>query len=222
MAERPNSRSGEDPANPYSAPTAVTRDLGARGEPDAKALREAHRKGESYVKGLAIINTIYFLLFGAGAIEELSILIAHLTGVKNAPWIVQPGRFLMFVFTACMPLAAFGAACGFLARKRWALWFELALGVFWFCMQAIEPLIRTTQRPAPEFIGLALANLALAAPMLTAWHLRRSFVFDVKYSDVIAATRDVSVWPKVPLKLVLAAVTLFLAGGVLVVLSSRR
>ncbi len=222
MAERPNSRASEDPANPYSAPTAESGDPADRGEPEATAVREAHRKEESYVKGLAIINTIYFLLFGAGAIEELKILMGHLTGVKSAPWIVQPGRFAMFVFTACAPIAAFCAACGFLTRKRWALGFELAFAACWFCVLGIEPLIRTTQRPALEFIGLALANLALAAPMMSAWHLRRSFVFDIKYADVIAATRHAAVWPKLSLRLVLIAVALCVTGGVLVVLASRR
>jgi hypothetical protein len=222
MADQPNSITGEDSANPYAAPTAELADPWNRGDPEALALRRAHRKEESYVKGLAITNFLYFLFFGAGSIPEISILINHLTGRVRAPWIVQPARFAMFFFAACMPIAALGAAWGFLGRARWARWFELALAACWFLMWALEPVVRSNHpRPGLELLALALANLALAAPTLTAWHLRGSAVFDRQYSDAIAATRHIRVWPKLPLKLALIALALFVVAYVLIARFSR-
>ena len=222
MADQPNSFTGEEPANPYTAPTAVSADPWHRGEPEALALRRANRKDESYVKGLTIANVLYFLLIGAGAVQEVTILIAHLAGQVSAPWILRPARFAMFFFTACIPIAAFGAAFGFVRRTRWALPLELAVFVCWFLMFALEPIVRLNNpRPVLQTIGLGLANLALVAPMLTAWRLRGSIVFRPEYSDAIAATPHIRVWPKIPLKLALSAVALFLVGSVLIVIAQQ-
>jgi hypothetical protein len=222
MADQPSSFTGEEPANPYTAPTAVPADPWDRGDPLALALRRANRKDESYVKGLAIINVLYFLLIGAGAVQEVTILIAHLAGQISAPWILRPARFAMFFFTACIPIAAFGAALGFVRRKRWALPLELAVFVCWFLMFALEPIVRLNNpRPMLANLGLGLANLALAAPMFTAWRLRGSVVFKPEYADAIAATRHIGVWPKIPRMVVLSAIALLLVGGVLVALTLR-
>jgi hypothetical protein len=222
MAEQPNSFTGEESANPYAAPTSELADPWHRDDSEELALRRAIRKDESYVKGLVITNFLYVLFFGAGAVSDISILILHLAGQASAPWILRPDRFAMLFFLACMPISAFGAALGFLRRKRWALRFELALAVWWFLMWTTEPIVRRNNpRPALEFIGLAFAHLTLAAPMLTAWRLRGSIVWEPECSDAIAATTDIWVWPKIPLMPTLIAVAFFVAAMLFIGLSAR-
>jgi hypothetical protein len=222
MSENITAQQREDPGNPYSAPAVDFSDPWSDGPADALALRRAHRREESFVKGLAIANFLYALLFGTGAAYEFSILIGHLAGRVDAPWIVRPGWIASLVLTAFLPIAALGAACGFLRRKRWALSCELAFAACWFGLWAIEPLIKSDPRPALEFIGLTAGHLMLAAPMLSAWYLRRSPVFGAEYSDSITATRQIWFWPRIPAKIVLAAIVFFVVALVLVGLSQRQ
>ena len=220
MSVQPPSDSGEEFADPYAPPTADLGDPWSTGNTKELSLRRDNRRDEAYVKGLAITNVLYFLFFGMGAVVEIQILILHLMGHVSAPWLLRPARFTVFFLTCCTAIAAFVASLGFLRRKIWGLWIELALAAFWFSSFALEPLIRSASRQRLELLGLALANLALAAPILSAWNLRRSPVFSSEYSDAIAATRQIRVRPKLPLKLMLAALALFVAGGVLVIVSA--
>jgi hypothetical protein len=221
MADLPNSITDEHSANPYAPPTHELADPWNIGDPGTVALRRAHRRDEAHVKALSIANFVYGLLFAWGAYTEIKILIDHLTGQASAPWILLPARLAMIVFETSMPIAALAAAFGFFRRRRWALWFELTFVACWFMMQALEPLIRSAPRPALEFIGLMAANIALAAPMLSAWKLRGSGVFDPQYSDAILATPHIRIRPKLSLRLTLTMIVLFLVGAVLVILSQR-
>ncbi len=173
------------------------------------------------MKGLAIVNVLYGLLFGIGANAEISILVLHLTGRMNAAWILRPARFATLVLTAFMAIIALGAAWGFIWRRRWALWFELAFVACWLAMWALEPLIRSSPRPALELVGLTIANIALAGPALSAWKLQHSVVFNPEYSEAIAATRQIRVMPKFSLKITLIAIALLVVGGVLAAISAR-
>ncbi len=118
MSEKITEQQSDDPGNPYAAPTVDMGDPWTHGPPEALELRRAHRREESYVKGLAIINFAYAVLFGIAAVQEVSILIGYLAGQANAAWIVRPARIASLVVSVCMPIAAFGAGCGFLRRKR--------------------------------------------------------------------------------------------------------
>jgi hypothetical protein len=222
MSEHLTTQQSEDPGNPYAAPTVDMSDPWSHGPPEALALRRANRRDESYVNGLAITNFAYALFFGFAAFQEISILISHVAGQINAPSIVRPARFTTLVVTVCMPIAAFGAAWGFLRRKRWALRWELALAALWCALFALEPLIRSRPRPLLELLGLAAGNLMLAAPMLSAWYLRRSVVFDAEYSNAIAETRHIWFWPKVSAKLVLVTFVLFGVACVLIGVSQHH
>ena len=173
------------------------------------------------MKGLAITNFLYTLFFGAGAEYEFSIVIGHLAGRLDAPWIVRPGWIVMLVVMVCIPIAALGAAWGFQSRKRWAIWCELTVAVSWALMVALDPLISSTPSPAVAFIGLIAAHLMLAAPMLSAWYLRGSVVFDADYSAAVAATR-VWFWPKIPGKIILLAIVYFVVALVLFGFSQRQ
>ena len=222
MADQARTEPYGDPGNPYSAPAVDFRDPWRNGPADALALCQAHRREESYVKGLAIINFAYAVLFGFSEFQEVSILIGYLAGRIDAPWIVLPARLASLFVSVCMPIAAFGAAYGFLRRKRRAIRWELALAALWFALWAIEPLFRSRPRPAEEFLGLAAANLMLAAPMLGVWSLRGSVVFDAVYSNAIAETRHIWFWPRVPAKVVLVAFVLFVTALVLIGLSQSQ
>jgi hypothetical protein len=57
--------------------------------------------------------------------------------------------------------------------------------------------------------------------MRTAWQLRDSVVYKPEYSDAIAATPHIRVWPKLPMKLTLIALALFVVAGVLISLFPR-
>ncbi len=222
MADQARTEPYGDPGNPYAAPAVDFNDPWTDGPADALALRRTHRREESFVKGLAIANFLYMLFFGASAVYELSILIGHLAGRMSAPWIVRPGWIAMLAVMVCMPIAALGAAWGFLGRKRWASWCELTLALLWVLMVALEPLIRSVPRPAQEFLGLTAAHLMLAAPMLSAWNLRGSVVFDADYSAAIAATRGLWFWPKIPGKIILLAIVFFVVALVLIGVSQHR
>jgi hypothetical protein len=101
MAEQTTPKPSEDPGHPYMAPTVDFSDPWSDGPADALALRRAHRREESFVKGLAIANFLYTLFFGTGAVYELSILIGHLAGRVDAP-----------------PRSPPHAACGFGRRSQ--------------------------------------------------------------------------------------------------------
>jgi hypothetical protein len=222
MADQLNTELGEDPGNPYAAPLADLGDPWSIGAPEALALRWAHRRDESYVKLLAIANVLYVLLFGPWAGRLIWILMSHTAGWVNAPWVVNRGWLVQIFVLSCMPIAALGAAWGFFTRKRWALWFEQALAACWGSFWALQPLVATELIPALELIGTTALFVALALPMLNAWDLRSSAVFDREYSDAIAATRHIGVLPKLSLDLTLIAIVLLVVGIVLMVLSSRR
>jgi hypothetical protein len=117
MIDRPTDADIEDRRNPYSAPAVDFSDPWRDGPPDALALRRVHRREESLVKGLAISNFLYMLFFGTGAVYEFSILIGHLAGRVDAPWIVRPGWIVSLVLTAFLPIAALGAALRFPTAK---------------------------------------------------------------------------------------------------------
>ncbi len=220
MPIQPPSGPGEDAANPYAAPTAEPGDRRASNSPEALALRFAHRRDESYVKALAIINIAYVLLFGLNASHSIWILLSHLAGRVSAPWIMQPGGFAGLVLQSWMPIAALGAACGFLRRKRWALRFEWSLAACWFSAWALEPFIRSGPMPHLEYIGNAVLLLAFTVPMLNSWDLPSSMVFEPEYADAVAATRRIWAPPKLPLELILIAFAFFVVGVVLIALSS--
>ncbi len=222
MADQARTEPYGDPGNPYAAPAVDFSDPWRDGPVDALALRQAHRREESYVKGLAIANFLYTLFFGAAAAFEISILIGYLTGQVNAPWVVRPGWIGMILVLVTMPVAALGAAWGFLRRKRWAVWCELTLAMLWVLMVGLEPLIKSDPRPALEFLCLIAGHLMLAAPMLSAWHLRGSVVFDAEYSAAIAATRGLWFWPKIPGKIILLAFVFFVVALVLFGFSQHR
>jgi hypothetical protein len=222
MSEKITAQQSDDPGNPYAAPTVDMGDPWTHGPPEALELRRAHRREESHVKGLAIINFAYAVLFGIAAFQEVSILIGYLAGQVNTPWIVRPARITSLVVSVCMPIAAFGAAYGFLRRKRWALRWELVFAALWFALWHLEPLFRSRPRPLLEFLGLAAGNLMLAAPMLEVWFLRRSVVFDAEYSNAIAETRHIWFWPRVSAKVVLVAFVLFVVACVLIGMSQRH
>ena len=216
MAEQTTAEASDDPGNPYAAPPVDFGDPWSDAPADALALRRAHRREESYVKGLAIANFLYTLFFGTGAVYEFSILIGHLAGRVDAPWIVRPGWIAMLIVMAYIPIAALCAGWGFLRRKRWAIWCELTVAVSWIVMVALDPLISSTPSPAVDYLGLTAAHLMLAAPMLSAWYLRGSVVFDAEYSAAIAATRGLWFWPKIPGKIILLAIIFFVVALVLI------
>ena len=222
MADRARTEPYGDPGNPYVAPAVDFSDPWSDGPADALALRRAHRREESFVKGLAIANVLYMLFFGTGAVYEFTILIGHLAGRVDAPWIVRPGWIVMLVVMVCIPIAALCAGWGFHRRKRWAFWCELTVAVLWAMMAALEPLIRSTPPPALEFLGVTAAHLMLSAPMLSAWYLRGSVVFDAEYSEAIAATRRVWFWPRIPGRIILLAIVFFVIALVLIGFSQHR
>jgi biotin transporter BioY len=222
MADQPTIGNVEDPGSPYIAPKTDLADPWSVGPPEALALRRAHRREESLVKGLAIANLFYTLFFGVSAVIEASSLIGHLTGRMNAPWMVRPARIVMSVLMVSMAVAALGATWGFLRRKRSALGYELALAVCWFLFVAIDPFTLSTPRPALAYLGLIAAHLMLAAPMLSVWSLQRSVLFDAEYSEVIAETRHLWFWPKVSLKVILVSFAFFVVACVLIGLSQGR
>ena len=216
MADQPDAATSKDSVNPYAAPTAKVGDPWSKGDPAALELRRAHRRDDAYMKALVITNLIYALIFGAGAVAETSNLISHLAGGPNHPGLLPAGRFTGYVVSCFMPVAALGAAWGFFRRKRWALRFELALLACWFVLWAIEPLTRTSLGRGLQFIALTAIHLALAAPMLDAWRVRRSVVFEPEYAEAIAATRHLRVWPRLSLRATLITVALFVLATVLV------
>ncbi len=213
----------ENRRNPYAAPAVDFSDPWSDAPADALALRRAHRREESLVKGLAITNFVYALFFGAGAVYEFSALIGHLTGRLNAAWRLRPVWIAMLVVEVCIPAAALSAGWGFLKRKRWAFRCELAVVVSWAMMAALEPLLTSTpSRPALRFLGQAAAHLALAAPLLSAWYLRGSVVFGAEYSEAIAATRRIWIWPRIRAGIILPAIAFFVVAIVLIRLSQRK
>ncbi len=224
MAEHTAAEPSEGHGNPYRASAVDFNVPWSDGPADALALRRAHRREESLMKGLAIVNFLYALYFGTGVAYEFSSVIGHLTGRLEAPWIVQPGWIVMLVLLACKSIAGLGATFGFLWRKRSALWCELTLALSWAMMVALDPLIGGP-RSALDFVGFTAAHLTLAAPMLSAWYLRNSVVFDARYSEAIATTRRIWVWPRIPAKVILIvfvfAFVFFVVVVITVALSPR-
>jgi hypothetical protein len=220
MAEHTAAGPSKGHGNPYSTVAVDSNVPWSDGPADALALRRAHRREESVMKGLAIVNLLYALYFGTGLAYEFSSVIGHLTGRLEAPWIVQPGWIVMLVLLACKSIAGLGATFGFLWRKRSALWCELTLALSWATMVALDPLIGGP-RSALDFVGFTAAHLTLAAPMLSAWYLRKSVVFDARYSDAIAATRRIWFWPRIPAKVILIAFLFFIVIVIAIALSPR-
>ncbi len=109
-----------------------------------------------------------------------------------------------------------GEGWGFLKRKRWAFWCELAVVVSWAAMATLEPLITATPPPALKCLGMA------AAPLLSAWFLRGSVVFDTEYSEAIAATRRIWFWPRIRAKIMLLAIVFFVVVTILIGVSRRQ
>jgi hypothetical protein len=212
----------EELDNPYGPPTADRGDPWSIGPPEALALRQAHRREEAYAKALAIANVVYFFLFAPWAGYLVWILISHMTGRVSAPWVVQTGWNLEIFLSIFISIAALATALGFLRRKRWALGLEFAMGVCWASFFALQPMVATRTIPALEFIGGSAIFVAIALPMLKIFDLWESVIFDPEYSDAIAATHRITIWPKLPLMLTLIALALFLAGNAVMILSVRR
>jgi hypothetical protein len=211
MADQPITAPREDEPNPFAPPRSDLNDRWGMSDPEAEALRRAHVQEESYVKALAIVNFAYFLLFGAMAANYAWILISHLRGRTNAPWIIRPGFVALQVIIYGMPILALGAACGFFMRKRWTLRFEFLLALCLFLDWALEPLIRSNPLPMLEFFAQTVMLLAVASPMLSVLDLKGSLIFDAEYTHAIESTPHIKVRPKLPLELKL------IMGGFVVV-----
>jgi hypothetical protein len=221
MADPAISASQKDDPNPFAPPRADFSDRSGSFDREAEELRRAHVRDESYVKALTIINFIYFLLYGASAAYYEWILISHLNGRVSAPWIVRPGFVLLQSILCSMPVLALGAAVGFLRRKRWALVLELLFTVCLFLNWMLAPLVATKAPSVLEFIATGAFVLAIAAPMLNVWDLRRSIVFAPEYDLAVAATPRVEVRPKLSgeLKLITIVLHFVWVGLALVALS---
>ncbi len=209
----------EDFGSPYAPPTSDRSDPWSIGPPEALALRRAHRREEAYAKALAIANVVYFFLFAPWTGYLVWILISHMAGRISAPWVVQPGWLVLILISIFISIAAFAAALGFFRRKRWALRFEFALAACWGSYWALQPMVTTTTPPLLVFIGVGAIYLAISLPMLKIFDLWESVIFDPEYSDAIAATRRITILPKLPLGLTLIALALFVSGNTLLVVS---
>ena len=220
MAKHTAAEPSEGHGNPYSTAAVDFNVPRSDGPADALALCRAHRREESLMKGLAIANFLYTLLFGTGVVYEFSSVIGRLASRLEAPWIVHPSWIVMLVLLVCNSIAGLGAALGFLWRKRWALWCELTLALSWGMMLALDPLFSTPHdRHAMDFVASTTAHLMLAAPMLSAWSLRSSVVFDARYCEAIAATRRIWFWPRLPAKVILIAFLFFIVVVIAIALS---
>ena len=222
MTEHTAAEPNEGHGSPYSTAAVDFNVPRSDGPADALALRRAHRREESLMKGLAITNFLYTLFFGIGVVYEFSSAIGHLAGRSEAPRIVHPSWIVMLVLLVCNSIAGLGATLGFLWRKRWALWCELTLALSWGMMVALDPLFSTNRhRHAMDFFASTSAHLMLAAPMLSAWSLRGSVVFNAKYGDAIAATRRIWFWPRIPIKVILIAFLFFIVVVIAIALSPQ-
>ena len=217
MADQPITTQPEDETNPYAPPS----DLDDRLEPgdlEAPACR-AHLKEESYAKGLIITNLFYVFVFGAFLTSRGRILISHWNGTERAPWILQPASVALQLITVALWICALSAAYGFFRRKRWALRFEWVLAFCLISGTALDPLLRTEPPPLSAGLGQAAMLLMFAAPLLDFWHLRSSVIFDPAYTHAIAATSQMSVWPKLSRTVTLLELGLLVVLVVSVVLS---
>ncbi len=93
------------------------------------------------------------------------------------------------------------------------------MAVSWASSWALSLVVTSRTIPASEFIGVGVIYLAISLPMLTIFDLWESFIFDPEYSGAIAATRRITILPKLPLLLTLIALALFVAGITLFVVS---
>jgi hypothetical protein len=218
MADRAISASRTDDANPFAPPQTDFSDRSGSFDHEAEDLRRAHFEEESYVKALAITNLVYFLLFGAMAAYLEWFFISQLKGLAGAPFVVPPGYVAKQFIVCSMPFFALGAALGFLRRKRWALALELLITVCLFLIWLLEPLTRSKPGSVTEFIGTGALVLAIAAPMLNVWDLRRSIVFALEYDLAVAATPNIEVRPKLSDGLTPITIVLFVVACVLITL----
>jgi hypothetical protein len=212
MADPALSASQTDDPNPFAPPrTDLSYRSGAL-DREAEDFRRAHVKDESYVKALTITNFIYFLLFGYNAAYNEWIFISQLKGLVGTPFIVTPGYVANQFIICSMPVFALGAAIGFLRRKRWALALELLMTVCLFLIWMLDPLIRSPAPSVREFIATGAFVLAIAAPMLNVWDLRRSIVFSPEYDLAVAATPNIKVRPRLSNGLPLITIVLFVVA----------
>jgi hypothetical protein len=225
MSSAPIPAPFDDPVNPTSVP------LGADSatpldESEAKTKRRAHSRDESYVKAVGRMNYLYALLFAVQAAWSIHFAYLHLSGAISADWSVQP-RWLTFHVILCLTvILALVAGYGFRRLERWALGAEALFSVCALFVWAI--LVFASRKPssfaafALEFAGGIALMVALFAPLLNLWDVRKSTVFTTEYRRMIVATPSIRIRGRLPWELKIPAILFFVIFVILSIVNEVR
>jgi hypothetical protein len=219
MLSQPLSPPPDEFLCPPASPGGSLDHAAALRDADVAAVRRAHLAEESYIKALGIVNYVYGFLFGASALCWLGLAILHASGRISAPWILRPGWVAVGVNQWISAILALGAGYGFRRLRRWALPAEMLLALCWLISWLLVFLVPSRPGAFLGILAIACFNIALAAPMLDLWDIRRSVVFDEDYRRIIAGTSTIRAGARLPRDHVLIA-GLFLVLFIILLLIS--
>jgi hypothetical protein len=212
-----------DGANPFAPPTSKGEDPWTFGDPVAVAIRREHQKDEAYLKAMGILNYIYAFYFAQLFAGNVTYPILHALHRIDAPWSVQPPRFIGYALSLVLTVLAVVAGYGFRRLTRWAFRIEAILAICWLMFWFVTVFVQhwTTPLPLVEIFAILFFYLALASPMMNLLDFRRSPVLEPTYKTILKATSHIRVRAKTPLQVKLMSGFLLFCSAVAFYLSYK-